>query len=556
MSGSRIIFTILILCLLLMSGGQHSVAAVPDELITFTVNIGADMQDANPGDGICSAIVGLTFCTLRAAIEEANAGSEAALINFAVPNPASFQLSNGQLSILNDLTIQGDGTDQLSILGHDANRVFNIVGAGDIHPTVTIKDLTIAGGGAAGDQNGAGIRVLSSTVMLERVNLEDNGVDAGCGGAFYLNESSTVMVQDAVVQHNETAQGHGAAFCSEGGTLTIESSEISENFGTGVQSSGGAIYSEGGSLLVQDSVIWGNEVSFSGGGIHVVDSAVTIVGSELIDNQATMGGAFNGVNVEPLQVEHSLFENNAALDSGPGGGIRILGGSNATIVQSYFSNNQSEGNGGAIYSSGSVLDVSDSTFFMNRSYNHFGGAIFATGQLSVANSTLSGNWGMGGAITLQSASSVGHLLHSTLALNFANNSGAAINVHDGAALTVENSILAPNTASSGNDNCATIGGGTIIASGGNLASDDSCPGFSLPNQDPQLLPLDDNGGPTFTHMPNALSPALDVASEAGCAAVAFFDQRGYGRVDGNCDLGAVERNGVEIMALYLPLIEK
>ncbi len=49
----------------------------------FTVNSSSDESDAKPGDGICATAGG--FCTLRAALEEANATSGAKTINFNLP---------------------------------------------------------------------------------------------------------------------------------------------------------------------------------------------------------------------------------------------------------------------------------------------------------------------------------------------------------------------------------------------------------------------------------------------------------------------------------------
>lgn len=69
---------------------------------------------------------------------------------------------------------------------------------------------------------------------------------------------------------------------------------------------------------------------------------------------------------------------------------------------------------------------------------------------------------------------------------------------------------------------------------------------NLLNVDPHLGPLQDNGGPTFTHMPAADSPALNAGDPAGCADnlghLLATDQRGIARPQGaSCDIGAVER---------------
>ncbi|MEW5985921.1 MAG: choice-of-anchor Q domain-containing protein, partial [Chloroflexota bacterium] len=69
--------------------------------------------------------------------------------------------------------------------------------------------------------------------------------------------------------------------------------------------------------------------------------------------------------------------------------------------------------------------------------------------------------------------------------------------------------------------------------------------------DPLLGPLQDNGGPTFTHTLLSGSPAIDMGHPAGCTDqrqnVLTVDQRGETRPadgDGNgtatCDVGAFE----------------
>ena len=61
----------------------------------------------------------------------------------------------------------------------------------------------------------------------------------------------------------------------------------------------------------------------------------------------------------------------------------------------------------------------------------------------------------------------------------------------------------------------------------------------LPNTNPDLGPLADNGGPTFTHALLAGSPAIDTASD-DCPPP-ITDQRGVTRPQGPaCDIGAYE----------------
>jgi hypothetical protein len=63
---------------------------------------------------------------------------------------------------------------------------------------------------------------------------------------------------------------------------------------------------------------------------------------------------------------------------------------------------------------------------------------------------------------------------------------------------------------------------------------------TITGQSPQLGPLQDNGGPTWTMAPQPGSPAIDAVPASQCALAS--DQRGYSRPAGNgaCDIGAIE----------------
>lgn len=98
---------------------------------------------------------------------------------------------------------------------------------------------------------------------------------------------------------------------------------------------------------------------------------------------------------------------------------------------------------------------------------------------------------------------------------------------------------------------------TFVSQGNNLASDNSCgldqPG-DLASTNPLLGPLQDNGGPTFTHALLQGSLAIDAVHSTHCLST---DQRGQPRPHGAaCDIGAYEADGTETSQyhLYLPLV--
>ena len=196
-----------------------------------------------------------------------------------------------------------------------------------------------------------------------------------------------------------------------------------------------------------------------------------------------------------------------------------------------------------------------------------GGGILNSGTLTVSNSTLAGNSANSGAGIANSGTLT--VRNSTFSGNIASNSGGGILNSGKAKLTVTNSTFSANSANVGggidNDGTATLrnaivanstqGGncsGTITDGGYNIEDGTSCSfsstNRSLPDVDPMLGPLADNGGPTPTHALLEGSPAID----KGKSFEATADQRGLPRP---FDLGAVTNatrgNGSDIGAYEL-----
>ena len=139
------------------------------------------------------------------------------------------------------------------------------------------------------------------------------------------------------------------------------------------------------------------------------------------------------------------------------------------------------------------------------------------------------------------------ITNNTFSGNGANYGGA---IHNSDTLNIVNTILADSPSGG---NCD----GTITDYGNNIEDINTC-GFgptSWPNTDPLLAPLEDNGGPTWTHALLVDSPAIDNADPHFCPDT---DQRGFPRPwDGDddgeavCDVGAFE---FQPRRLFLPVI--
>jgi predicted outer membrane repeat protein len=254
-----------------------------------------------------------------------------------------------------------------------------------------------------------------------------------------------------------------------------------------------------------------------------------------------------------LTVVHSTL---AANTVGCGGGAIWMYASKVLISHSTLSDNHSDGcQGGAIYSLFATLTVASSTIANNSvlGYEGDGGGIFAWGgndALRVTNSTITGNLaaGRGGGIYGEGLR-VALVADSTVYGNTAAEGGGVSWTGYGRA-TLRNSIAAGNLASGAGPDCL----GAVFSQGYNLIGNDAGCAFAAgPGDlvgtpaapiDPLLGPLQNNGGPTWTHALLAASPAVDAGTPTRCPPT---DQRGYlrpvdGDGDGNpvCDIGAFE----------------
>jgi hypothetical protein len=182
------------------------------------------------------------------------------------------------------------------------------------------------------------------------------------------------------------------------------------------------------------------------------------------------------------------------------------------------------------------LTVINSTISGNFAFSDGGGISSGFSGLTIINSTISGNstgdpdYGYGGGISANSVT----VANSTVT----GNSAAICGGVRGGTVEIGNTIL--NANASGNID------GTVTSHGYNISSDDggghlNGPGDQI-NTNPLLGPLRNHGGPTLTHLPLRGSPAID-AGDPSFAPPPDHDQRGacFLRVFGpRIDVGSVE----------------
>ena len=221
-------------------------------------------------------------------------------------------------------------------------------------------------------------------------------------------------------------------------------------------------------------------------------------------------------------------------------------------------------NGGGIYSAGATpgtvsVTLTDAAVINNHAAHGGGIENDVLSTLTLTGVTVGGNTASVAGGGIENEATPGATLTNVTVSS--NTAGAGAGIMNDGDLTLDYVTISGNLLDGGGDrtirntilasvpsdvNCS--GGGALLAEDHNLDSGNTC-GFTDPsdliNTNPDLGPLQDNDGPTFTHALAAGSPAIDAGSSDCPPPVT--DQRGVMRpLDGNgdgtalCDIGAFE----------------
>jgi CSLREA domain-containing protein len=485
--------------------------------VIYLVNVNDDTNDGN-----CDA----THCSLREAIGAVNV--QPGDINFA-PNVTGEIVLLSSLPLLGPIyaNINGPGAGVLTVKRESSVsnvRILAISGG-----NINISGLTFDHGAPNFGGGGGIYNFGDGTINITNCAFTNNvAVGVGRGGAVYHYGAGHMTITGSTFINNQADIG-GAIANDFTGPITI----INSNFSTSHANTGGTLSNESSATMtLTNVVIDGSTSTFQAAGINVgFDGGLDITDSRLSHCFAgNSGGAIFNTNTGVVNITRSTLSENSATSVG-GGMYNNTGTVN--ITASTISGNTVTSGNGAV---GAGL------------YNN------GTGTYNVTNSTISGNSssGNGGGIRIWSGNGIGHanITSSTISGNGAR-FGGGIDADTGADIRISNTIVAGNIASQFSPDIY----GTVMSMGYNIIGNNQFATVPPLNGDqigtpgtpinPHLGPLQDNGGPTFTHELLTGSPGIDTGEAFGL----ITDQRGLTRpsnkltianISDGSDIGAYE----------------
>jgi CSLREA domain-containing protein len=273
----------------------------------FTVNNNGDASDANPGDGVCAD--GGAVCTLRAAIEEANALTACGTIDINFGIGDSTINVGSVLTISHNVNINGPSANKVAVSGTLATptRVLGVTTG-----TVAMSNLTIRG--ARTVSSGSGLRVEGGNVIVSNTLFTDNVAVNGSGGAAGV-VSGTLTIINSTISGNTATNGGG--LYNGGATLNLINDTITSNSANGDVGGGACgINGHGGGLdvssaSVRNTIIAGN--TDCNGDVPNITGSITNQGNNLLSGDPLVGALMD--NGGPT-FTHGLLYNSPAVDAG------------------------------------------------------------------------------------------------------------------------------------------------------------------------------------------------------------------------------------------------
>ena len=257
-------------------GGSAVVAAHAPLAGLIQVNTTSDADNLDPNSGCdTDAATAGEQCSLRAAIQRANALAGDDEINFNIPSTqpncspggehCTINLTKALPDLSTNIAIISPGIDKIGVRRNSATEfgIFHVVSGSN----VILSGLRIANGkstiipGAAVMHDGTGV-----VNVIDSIVVDNFGGGGGNGGAMSNNSSGTLNVINCTIADNQVTNSGGGLMQAGIGTLNVLGSLILRNTVnapqvTNAKSSGGGITNVNqGTVNITNSVVADNIV--------------------------------------------------------------------------------------------------------------------------------------------------------------------------------------------------------------------------------------------------------------------------------------------------------
>lgn len=248
---------------------------------TYVVTTTADAVDSNIGNGVCESTLG--GCTLRAAIQEAGANDQGAVIDVRdgvyelnIPGAEEDLGATGDLDLRATgraaRVLIGSGADRVIIRGTTGDRVFDTSNNSAFSAPIGLIGLRISGGDhtatSSGVTGGGGLflRPVGNTT-IDQVWFDGNATSGYGGGLFFIDSSSsgaTVRITRSAFTRNSSARDGGGGYFGQGDPLTVSNCLFADNVSGGIGA--GLRFSNSREAELAYSTITRNRSATRGGG--------------------------------------------------------------------------------------------------------------------------------------------------------------------------------------------------------------------------------------------------------------------------------------------------
>lgn len=313
-------------------------------------------------------------CTLRAAIEAANANS--GHVDKIVVPKGTVTLSLGVLEPTNSVLIVGAGSSHTTISGANLFEIFQ-VSAFQHSIAVEIDGVTMTHGKATE------------------------------GGAVYLLNSCTLSLGADVLSHNTATEGGAIAQASTDSSLWLSNSVVTAN---SASLYGGGLYLAGGAVQLSNDTIGGSKASAGnrsvayGGGIYNENSVVSVINTKVdwngLNDPIDLGNGGGIDNEDVLSMQGGSISHNSiqSPDGAFGGGLYNddAGQYNRVVIDDNVITASEGSDGGGIVNHGYAKfvnsDVDNNTIKdFGTGYSDDGGGLYNSFYVLWTGGSISGN---------------------------------------------------------------------------------------------------------------------------------------------------------------------